>query len=306
MPAFDWNNLIENIPDAWRTTEGKGVTIAILDSGATLNAPVFQHLQDRIKTYWVASGNFNALAPPGPGNDPVLDANGHGTECLSVLAGLDTSGFKGIAPQACFVVIKVENPSQVTESAAFVNAVELALKLKVDIITSSVIPRLPQFLPDTRKNAVFSQLAAQKVLMFSTLRNTGLIDEFNKIPFCADREECIATGSMEQALLESLQLSGSSLNAKIDLLLPSLPCICYDGENVSTDATRISCSIATAALAGLAALRLSDWKTQEGANYKPRSKKELLDALRSVTSVFDAANMLATINATVFQTGNGA
>jgi subtilisin family serine protease len=112
-----------NLPDAWNLTEGRGVTIAILDTGARLD-----HV-DLGPNIWT---NFNET--PGNGIDDdrngyvddvhgvdlttraagqtLDDGQGHGTHVAGIAgAARNARGVVGVAPQAKLMIVKVLDSS---------------------------------------------------------------------------------------------------------------------------------------------------------------------------------------------------
>ncbi|MEV6104032.1 S8 family serine peptidase [Streptomyces sp. NPDC051940] len=89
-------------PQAWAAGfDGKGVKVAVLDTGVDLNHP---DVKDRV----VATQSFVAGVPT------VQDGNGHGTHVASTIAGSGAASggtYKGVAPQADLLIGKVLSDS---------------------------------------------------------------------------------------------------------------------------------------------------------------------------------------------------
>ena len=89
MAQFDWQEQLKStLPPGWLATQGKGVKIAVLDSGLNLSHPAFKH-------FGTAVGHrYNATLPGDRllfgGNDDVseqkTDHTDHGTPCLSIIS----------------------------------------------------------------------------------------------------------------------------------------------------------------------------------------------------------------------------
>jgi subtilisin family serine protease len=85
-PSLDHSVPQIGAPAAWQAGyTGKGVTVAVLDSGIDATHP---DLTGQV----VATKNFTA--------DPAADVVGHGTHVASTIAGKGTDGYKGVAPDA--------------------------------------------------------------------------------------------------------------------------------------------------------------------------------------------------------------
>lgn len=98
LPGFDPlpvppSQAMLNLPEAWKTSRGDGVTVAIIDSGV---AP-----QPRLPK----------LAPGGDYIDPaangLVDCDGHGTAVAGIIgAAPGPDGFVGVAPDAALISIR--------------------------------------------------------------------------------------------------------------------------------------------------------------------------------------------------------
>ena len=292
---FDWNQIMENIPDDWRATEGKGVKIAILDSGAELGHPAFNHLETAGHRFWVARSGYNPTAPPPPGNDDVADAKpdgvAHGTGCLSILAAkpeTEDSGMKGLAPKAEFFIVKIAAADAASRNGDLVNAIELALKLDVDIIACSVLPLLTQTVSAGRLQQVFGKLTEQRTLLFTSLENTDLPEVLNDLQFPSDRLESIVSGVVSKELLEGLP-ANAVFDPRIAFLHPTVKVRQCRAPGYLND--QCSSSVATVALAGIAALRIAHWKNTE-TGYHRRTRTEVLAELRPLAQPFSVPEIL--------------
>lgn len=132
-----------NGEEAWETTQGQGVTIAIVDSGVNYNHP---DLAPNIKI------NNREIAGNGiddDGNGYVDDVYGfdfaindafpfddesHGTH----VAGLAASSVSGIAKKSKILPVKAMLPSGMGTTASLVSALYYAIKQKADIINLSL------------------------------------------------------------------------------------------------------------------------------------------------------------------------
>lgn len=266
MAFFDWNTAIPGLPDGWRKTEGKTIKIAILDSGANLNNSTLQHLDLPGHKFNVARPDYSlatALLPDG-GNDIVADQASfgemHGTACLSVLAGKpanDFAGVKGVAPQAEIFVIKIMEASAMYRKGYILDAIELALKKNVDIITCSVLPSFSGSYTDGRRDVIFKKLRETNTLLVTSLVNTTIPSVLTGLRFPSDQPESIVAGVAQVPILTAAP-PATELYKSIDYLMPavqtgSLRLMSNDHFPLTT----CSSSLATSALAGVLALMLS-------------------------------------------------
>ena len=82
--------------EAWKTTEGQGITVAVVDTGVDLNHP---DLKDNLVP------GYNAINP----SEPIVDDVNHGTHVAGLIAAVKGNkiGVAGVAPKAKIMPIKV-------------------------------------------------------------------------------------------------------------------------------------------------------------------------------------------------------
>lgn len=98
MPGFDPaavppSQAMLNLPEAWKTSRGRGVVVAVIDSGVTP--------QPRLPNL-TPGGDY--IDPPAGG---LFDCDGHGTAVAGLIAAQPgPDGFTGVAPDAAIVSIR--------------------------------------------------------------------------------------------------------------------------------------------------------------------------------------------------------
>jgi len=115
----------------WRSATGRGVTVAIIDSGidtthSALAGRVLESVEAKV------SGNKVLFDPSTAG-----DSAGHGTACASIIAG--------IAPDANLASIKVLGAGGLGDGQVFLAGLEYAIKKRHKIINLSLGTTKPQF-----------------------------------------------------------------------------------------------------------------------------------------------------------------
>jgi len=119
------------IDDSWKQRTGKGVGIAIIDSGIDA---AHADLQGKVKESVEARAeNKRIVFEP----TTVGDSAGHGTACAGIVAG--------IAPDAEFYSIKVLGAGGLGDGIAFLAGLEYAIKNRYQIINLSLGTTKPQF-----------------------------------------------------------------------------------------------------------------------------------------------------------------
>ncbi len=115
----------------WREATGRGVTVAIIDSGIETDHPdiagkTIESVEARVE------GNRVVFDPSTAG-----DSAGHGTACAGIIAR--------IAPDARFASIKVLGAGGLGDGQVFLAGLEYAIKQKYKVINLSLGTTKPQF-----------------------------------------------------------------------------------------------------------------------------------------------------------------
>ncbi|WP_318615784.1 S8 family peptidase [Sporosarcina sp. YIM B06819] len=117
-------------PKIWHETKGKGITVAVLDTGCDHDHP---DLQQRI----IGGRNFT----DDDDSDPTtfLDYNGHGTHVAGTIAAQqDNKGVVGVAPEANLLIVKVLNRNGAGKYEWIISGIHYAIEQKADIISMSL------------------------------------------------------------------------------------------------------------------------------------------------------------------------
>lgn len=225
-------------PEIWSETKGKGITVAVLDTGCDTDHP---DLVDRI------IGGYNFTKDDGGDSLKFEDYNGHGTHVAGTIAGnLNDSGVVGVAPEANLLILKVLGKNGTGQYDWIINAIHYAIEQKVDIISMSLGgPTDKQELHDAIIEAV-----NQKILVVCAAGNDGdgkdSTDEFG-YPGCYN--EVISVGAVN---LERKSSGFTNSNNQVDLVAPGEKVIsCYLN---GTYATLSGTSMATPHVSGALAL----------------------------------------------------
>ncbi len=121
-----WQISKHNIPNIWLDTQGEGITIAVLDTGADVHHP---DLTGSVaKSYDVYKQQEQAV-----------DNDGHGTHCTGVItANNNKIGMVGVAPKAATMAIKVLGDDGSGTMAGVAAGIRFAIDNKADIISMSL------------------------------------------------------------------------------------------------------------------------------------------------------------------------
>jgi subtilisin family serine protease len=170
-----------NLPDAWRFSQGAGVTVAIVDSGAKLDHP------DLAPNAWTNFGEVPGngvdddhngfvddvhgvdLTTAAAGQD-LSDGNGHGTHVEGIIgAAANGRGVVGVAPKAKLMTVKVLDAAGSGLTGAVADGIRYAAAAGARIINLS----LQTDTPDARVNAAIAAAGAANALVVVAAGNDG-------------------------------------------------------------------------------------------------------------------------------------
>lgn len=190
----------------WDETKGKGITVAVLDTGCDRKHP---DLHEQIV------GGRNFTDDDGSNPDLFLDYNGHGTHVAGTIAARENNeGVVGVAPEASLLIVKVLNKNGSGQYDWIINGIHYAIEQKVDIISMSLGG--PNDLPELHQ--AIKKAIANNILVVCAAGNEGdgddSTDEF-AYPGCYN--EVISVGAIN---LERRSSDFTNSHNEIDLVAP--------------------------------------------------------------------------------------
>ncbi|WP_210367851.1 S8 family peptidase [Bacillus sp. REN3] len=193
-------------PEIWSETKGKGMKVAVLDTGCDTAHP---DLQDRI------IGGKNFTDDDGGNPDRFHDYNGHGTHvCGTIAAQENDTGVIGVAPEADLLIVKVLNKAGSGQYEWIINGIHYAIEQKADIISMSLggpadVPELH----DAIKTAV-----ENNILVVCAAGNEGDGDDStNEYAYPGAYNEVISVGAIN---LERGSSDFTNSNNEVDVVAP--------------------------------------------------------------------------------------
>ncbi|MGG3563216.1 S8 family peptidase [Neobacillus rhizosphaerae] len=197
-------------PKVWDKTKGKGVTIAILDTGCDLTHP---DLKERI------IGGRNFTNDDKGIKEVFRDYNGHGTHVAGTIAAtINQKGVVGVAPEANLLIVKVLDRNGSGQYEWIINGIYYAIEQKVDIISMSLGG--PEDVPELHE--AIQKAVANNILVVCAAGNEGdgqdVTDEFG---YPGSYNEVISVGAIN---LERQISDFTNSNNEVDLVAP--------GENI--------------------------------------------------------------------------
>lgn len=237
-------------PALWGKSKGKGMKIAILDTGCDTTHP---DLQERI------IGGYNFTDDDNSNPDIYTDYNGHGTHVAGTIAAVENAnGVVGAAPESSLLIVKVLNGQGSGQYDWISNGINYAIEQNVDIISMSLGgPDDVQALHDAVKRAVDNQ-----ILVVCAAGNEGDgRDTTEELGYPAAYNEVISVGSVDFTRSSS---EFSNSNREVDLAAPgeNILSTYLNGQYARLSGTSMAAPHVTGGLALIKAIAVQEFDRQ--------------------------------------------
>ncbi|MBN2350847.1 MAG: S8 family serine peptidase [Bacteroidales bacterium] len=236
---INYNRLINNVPDEWRNSMGRGVKIAVIDSGINLNHPDLHILQSNVFDVCNSDSGYN-------------DTLGHGTHIAGLIDAKikGIKGITGVAPEAELYIFKARHETKKFNPQQIAVAIEKALESGAKIINMSF--KLSYFDDVKFKNAI-QKAKENNCIMIAAAGDDEFLkyDQFNKPAFF---EEMIAVGAVD---IDFHQSNTKKYNTKLDFILPKKLLWSASTSEKNNYEQLEGSSMATALITGISALYFS-------------------------------------------------
>jgi subtilisin family serine protease len=257
----DWGMEILNIPQLWRATRGRGVRVAVLDTGWDYNHPDLQ-------------GGVVKGIDMTNSRSREFDVNGHGTHCCGIVGARDNSlGVVGAAPECEIIAIKVLGDDGSGSGDTVARGILKAIDFGVDIISMSL--GAPQ--PDSSSYQAIKLAISKGIWVIAAAGNEG--PTLDTVGYPGKYPEVVAVGAIDR----SKQVTRfSSRGDAVDICAPGDQILStYTGRRY---AKLSGTSMATPQVAGVCALVRSHLKSNNLPLY---TQAELEKRLRATAIDID-------------------
>lgn len=198
VPTLAWGIKRIEAPRAWGSSRGRGVRVAIIDTG-------IERGHEAIADNY--GGGINILSP----HAPPMDYNGHGTHVAGIVAGRATEkGLLGVAPRAIVYAVKAFNRGGSAKLSDLLSALNWCIENRMQVINMS-------FGMETKSTALLQAIATvykHGSIMVAATGNEGAKD---RIDYPARCEETIAVTSFS---INGKLSHFSNMGKGIDLAAP--------------------------------------------------------------------------------------
>lgn len=231
LKEIPWGVKRVNAYKAWDWTTGKGVKVAVIDTGIDYNHP------DLAKNY---AGGYNAV----DNSKTPLDDHGHGTHVSGTIAAVkNLNGVVGVAPDVKLYAVKVLDSKGFGQYSWIIDGIDWAVKNKMSVVNMSLGGRVGI---DALKAAIDAAYKAGVVIVCAAGNDGGSVNYPAKYP------GAIAVSASDWS---DKIASFSSRGPEIAFISPGVNI--YSTYKGNTYKTLSGTSMASPHVAGLAALVVS-------------------------------------------------
>lgn len=258
-----WSLQRVNLDALWATATGKGVRVAVIDTGVDTKNP---QLKDAV----AESLGANFLPPKDDKGEKIdrgnshgtTDTVGHGTRVAGIIAARkdeEHTGFVGLAPDATIIPIKQNDAEGHGDSNELAQAIDHAVKMRADVINISQDTEKALSAGSKLEQAVNNALA-HKAVVVASAGNDGLGGN-QKATYPASYKGVLAVAASDR---NNERAVFSQSNAAVGVAAPGVDMISTvpKGGHCSDNGTSFSAPY----VAGVAALlkqHHKDWTAQQ-------------------------------------------
>ncbi|MEV7403238.1 type VII secretion-associated serine protease mycosin [Streptomyces sp. NPDC091267] len=154
------------LDELWQDTRGKGVRVAVIDTGVDDTNPQLTSAVD-------ASAGADYL--PGEGSDGTVDEVGHGTKVAGIIAARPRrgTGFVGLAPAATVIPIRQNDERNSGKDTTMAAAIGHAIAKGADVINISQDTTRP-LADDSVLGRAVARAVAKDIVVVASAGNDGL------------------------------------------------------------------------------------------------------------------------------------
>ena len=243
--TIDWGLAVNHIPDHWRETSGRGVSVAVLDTGIDLTHPDLQGAIADVRDF--TGSRFGAQ-----------DRVGHGTHTAGTIgARRNELGVVGVAPECRLLIGKVLGDDGAGTDEVVAAGIDWAVAAGADVISLSLgAPTASVVLESAVRRAV----AAGKFLVCAAGNDGTALGRVDSVNYPARYDDTVAVGAVDRA---GRVCDFSSRGPEVDL--------CAPGDDVLSTylnagyAKLSGTSMAAPFVSGVVALLLAKHRASPGA-----------------------------------------
>lgn len=165
----------------WQDTKGKGVRVAVIDTGVDIDNPQLTSAVDRSAGLDLLPKDKNAPPEKGARTDGTTDPVGHGTKVAGIIAARprEGTGFVGLAPEATILPIRQNDEKGTGTERTLATAIRHAISRHARVINISQDTAKPLHADSDLAQAVREALN-EDIVVVASAGNDGLQGKVRK------------------------------------------------------------------------------------------------------------------------------
>ncbi|MFI9343682.1 type VII secretion-associated serine protease mycosin [Streptomyces sp. NPDC052773] len=188
-----------NLDELWAQSKGKGVQVAVIDTGVDVKNPQLAKAVDvsKGKNFLPAKNRKGEEIDRGNASG-TTDTVGHGTRVAGIIAARPAkgTGFVGLAPEATIIPIKQNDAEGNGTAATLADAINYAVDAGADVINISQ-DTANAVEPDVRLKQAVDAALAEQVVVVASAGNDGLGGNV-KVTYPASYEGVLAVAASDR------------------------------------------------------------------------------------------------------------
>ncbi|MDQ0793636.1 type VII secretion-associated serine protease mycosin [Streptomyces sp. B1I3] len=240
------------LDELWQDTKGKGVRVAVIDTGVDNANPQLEKAVD-------TSAGRNLLK--GGRSDGTTDEVGHGTKVAGIIAARPRrgTGFVGLAPEATIIPIRQNDEKNSGKDTTMATAIDHAIAKGADVINISQDTTKP-LTEDSALGRAVARALAKEIVVVASAGNDGM-DGRRKTTYPAAFPGVLAVASSDR---NNERAAFSQAGAFVGVAAPGVDIVStVPGDGQCTDNGTSFSAPYVAGVAALLVAKYPDWKPNE-------------------------------------------
>jgi membrane-anchored mycosin MYCP len=198
-PGRPWALQRVLLDELWSQSKGKGVRVAVVDTGVDTKNPQLTRAVDASEgANFLRGKNLKGEKIDRGKADGTTDTVGHGTRVAGIIAArpAEGTGFVGLAPEATIIPVKQNDADGDGTAETLAEAIRYAIRVKADVINISQ-DTANAVAPDPDLKRAVDEALARQIVVVASAGNDGL-DGNDKPTYPASYDGVLAVAASDR------------------------------------------------------------------------------------------------------------